>query len=59
MAVRQLLLDGKLEEAKRDLGPIAFNPHENDDRDKAAQVLLAIEFSKCRQRRGVDRHPGD
>jgi hypothetical protein len=43
MAVRQLLLDGKLTEAKAALGPIAFDPHEDSARDKADQVLTAIE----------------
>jgi hypothetical protein len=43
IAVRQLLLDRKLEEAKRALAPIAFDPHEGSTRDRADLVLAAIE----------------
>jgi hypothetical protein len=43
MAVRQLLLEGKLDDAKRALGPIAFDPHAGTDKDKAEEVLSAIE----------------
>jgi tetratricopeptide (TPR) repeat protein len=43
MAVRQLLLDGRFDAAKRTLGPIAFDPHANADRAKADKVLAAIE----------------
>lgn len=43
MAVRQLLLERKLEEAKHALVPIAYDPHAGGDRDRADQVLTAIE----------------
>jgi tetratricopeptide (TPR) repeat protein len=43
MAVRQLLLDRKLAEAKHALVPIAYDPHAGGDRDRADQVLTAIE----------------
>jgi len=43
MAVRQLLLDGKPDDAKRALAPIAYYPHSESGRDTADQVLTAIE----------------
>jgi tetratricopeptide (TPR) repeat protein len=43
MAVRQLLLDGKLDDAKRTLAPIAYYPHSDTGRDTTDQVLTAIE----------------
>jgi tetratricopeptide (TPR) repeat protein len=43
MAVRQLLVDGKVTDAKRTLGPIAYDPHGNTAREKARDVLAAIE----------------
>lgn len=43
MAVRQLLLDRRLDDAKRALGPIAYSPHSGGDRERAEQVLTAIE----------------
>jgi hypothetical protein len=43
MAVRQLVADGRLDEAKHTLGPIAFDPHVEASRDEAEQVLAAID----------------
>ena len=43
IAVRQLLLDHKLVEAKRALAPIAYDPHMGTTRDTADLVLAAIE----------------
>jgi tetratricopeptide (TPR) repeat protein len=43
MAVRQLLLDGKFDDARRTLGPIAFDPHADSERARADKVLTAIE----------------
>ncbi len=44
MAVRQQLLDGKFDDAKRTLGPIAFDPHADSDRARADKVRTAIEL---------------
>jgi len=43
MVVRQLLLDRKVEEARRALTPIAFDPHAGSARDRANLILTAIE----------------
>jgi tetratricopeptide (TPR) repeat protein len=43
MAVRQLLVDGKLAEARRTMAPIAYDPHGGIARAKARDVLSAIE----------------
>jgi tetratricopeptide (TPR) repeat protein len=42
MAVRQLMLDGKLDDAKRALGPIVFDPHLAAVDDQPEQVLTAL-----------------
>ena len=43
MAVRQLLADGRLTEAKREFGPLAFDPHVGDFRKTADKILEAID----------------
>ena len=43
MAVRQLLLDHRFEEARRALTPIAFDPHAGSARERANVVLAALE----------------
>ena len=43
MAVRQLMLDGKLDEAKRTLAPIVFDPHAAAVDDRPEQILTALE----------------
>ena len=43
MAVRQLMVDGKLEEAKSTLAPIAFDPHEAAVDDQPEEVLAAMQ----------------
>lgn len=43
MAVRQLLADGRLVEAKREFAPLAFDPHARDFRETAEKILEAIE----------------
>lgn len=45
MAVRQQLVDGKVAEARQTLGPIAYDPHGGTAREKARDVLAAIEGS--------------
>ncbi|MFP5330372.1 MAG: hypothetical protein ACLGHC_09610 [Alphaproteobacteria bacterium] len=46
MAVRQLLIDQKLPEARESFAPLAFDPHARDFRDTAKSVLQAIEASE-------------
>lgn len=46
MAVRQLLIDRKLPEAREAFAPLAFDPHNRDFRGTAKSVLQAIEASE-------------
>lgn len=41
-AVVQLINDKQFSEARTDLGPIAFNPHSSDDREKARKLIDAL-----------------
>lgn len=43
MAVRQLLADGRLSEAKREFAPLAFDPHAGDFRETAEKIVEAID----------------
>jgi hypothetical protein len=45
MAVRQLLADGRVAEARTDFAPLAFNPHAREFHDTAQDILIAIEAS--------------
>lgn len=40
--VRQHLVDGKVEDARRLLGPVAYNPHGGAGRDAAAQIMAKL-----------------
>ena len=43
LAVRQLVMDNRLKEAKQAIAPMAFEPHSERNRTVADQVLAAID----------------
>lgn len=45
IAVRQLIADGRIAEAKREFAPLASNPHVRDFRDTAQAIRSALEAS--------------
>jgi tetratricopeptide (TPR) repeat protein len=45
MAVRQLLAEGRLEEARKDFGPLASNPHADSFRSTAKAIVVAMHAS--------------
>jgi hypothetical protein len=46
MAVRELLIDGRVPEAKRAIEPLAFDPHSERSQGTAGKILTAIESGK-------------
>lgn len=45
LAVRQLLIDSRVREARDAFAPLAFNPHARDFHDTAEEILAAIDAS--------------
>lgn len=45
LAVRQLLMDSRIREAREAFAPLAFNPHDREFHDTAEEILAAIDSS--------------